>query len=309
MKKCTILFACLLAATTLFAQNTEYLPISVVVEEQVEPFPATAQVQLQNKLTQLLTRNGIASMDYLGQFFLTAFVVPQTKDVVSSAPMKISETMDMTLYIADYTNKVVFATTSLTLRGIGDTETKCYMNALKSMPVNSPAIEAFVRQGKEKIIAYYDHEAANIIKKAQFLASTKQYEEALSMVVTIPAQCNKYDEALKVGLNIYQQYLDNQCVVNIAAARQAWAAEQNTTGAQKAGEYLAQILPDAGCYDEAMALYKEIKGKVLDDWKFEMKQYQDGVDLEKQRINAMREVGVAYGRGQQPTTTNIGFLR
>lgn len=309
MKKCNILFACLLAATTLFAQNTEYLPISVVVEEQVEPFPATAQVQLQNKLTQLLTRNGIASMDYMGQFFLTAFVVPQTKDVVSSAPMKISETMDMTLYIADYTNKVVFATTSVTLRGIGDTETKCYMNALKNMPTNSPAIETFVRQGKEKIIAYYDHEAANIIKKAQFLASTKQYEEALSMVVTIPAQCNKYDEALKVGLDIYQQYLDNRCVVNLAAARQAWAAEQNTTGAQKAGGYLAQILPDAGCYDDAMALYKEIKGKVLDDWKFEMKQYQDGVDLEKQRINAMREVGVAYGRGQQPTTTNIGFLR
>ncbi len=309
MKKCNILFACLLAAATLFAQNTEYLPISVVVEEQVEPFPATARVQLQNKLTQLLTKNGVASMDYLGQFFLTAFVVPQTKDVVSSAPMKISETMDMTLYIADYTNKVVFATTSLTLRGIGDTETKCYMNALRSMPVNSPAIEAFVRQGKEKIIAYYDHEAANIIKKAQFLASTKQYKEALSIVVTIPAQCNKYDEALKVGLDIYQQYLDNRCAVNLAAARQAWAAEQNATGAQKAGDYLAQILPDAGCYDDAMALYKEIKGKVLDDWKFEMKQYQDGVDLEKQRINAMREVGVAYGRGQQPTTTNIGFLR
>ena len=40
-----------------------------------------------------------------------------------------------------------------------------------------------------------------------------------------------------------------------------------------------------------------------------MKKYQDSVDVEKERINAMREVGVAYGRGQQPTTTNIGFLR
>ena len=48
---------------------------------------------------------------------------------------------------------------------------------------------------------------------------------------------------------------------------------------------------------------------MLDDWKFEMKQYQDGIDLEKQRINAMREVGVAFGKGQQPTTTNIGFLK
>lgn len=103
--------------------------------------------------------------------------------------------------------------------------------------------------------------------------------------------------------------MDNQCAINLAAARQAWAAEQNTIGAQKAGEYLAQIQPDAACYDEAMGVYQEIKGKVLDDWKFEMKKYQDSVDVEKERINAMREVGVAYGRGQQPTTTNIGFLR
>lgn len=309
MKKCNVLIMCLLAATTLFAQNTQYLPISVVVEEQVEPFPPTAHAQLKNKLTQLLTKNGVASMDYLGQFFLTAFVVPQTKDVISSAPKKISETMDMTLYIADYTNKVIFASTSVAIRGVGETETKCYMNALKGMPLTSPDIEKFVREGRDKIIAYYNHEAENIIKKAQFLASTKQYAEALSLVVTVPAQCDKYEEALQTGLAIYQQYLDNQCAINLAAARQAWAAEQNTIGAQKAGEYLAQILPDAACYDEAMGLYQEIKGKVLDDWKFEMKKYQDSVDVEKERINAMREVGVAYGRGQQPTTTNIGFLR
>ena len=72
---------------------------------------------------------------------------------------------------------------------------------------------------------------------------------------------------------------------------------------------MAKIQPDAGCYDEAMALYQEIKGKVLDDWKFEMKQYQDSVDIEKSKVNAMREVGVAFGKGQQPTTTNIGFVR
>lgn len=309
MKKISTLLLSLAMAVAMVAQDTQYLPISVQVEAMSEPFPATAEQQVRNKLTQLLAKNGIASMDYLNQFFITAFVVPQSKDIVASAPMKISETMEMTLYIADYTNKVVFATASTTLRGIGETESKCYMNALKGLNINSPALAAFVEEGKTKILAYYDHEADNIIKKAQFLAAQKQYEEALSMVVTIPAQCSKYDEALQTGLTIYQQYINNLCQINLAKARQAWAAEQNSVGAQKAGAYLENILPDAGCYDEATALYKEIKGKVLEDWKFEMKQYQDSVDITKQRINAMREVGVAFGRGQQPTTTNIGFLR
>lgn len=309
MKRLSMVIIAACFALTAAAQDTQYLPIAVYVDQQAEPCPATAQVQIKIKLTQLLTKNGIASMDYFGQFFITAFIVPQTKDVVSSAPMKIAEKMDVMFYIADYTNQVVFASTSLSARGVGDNEAKCYMNAIKSINLSSPELTQFVQEGKTKILAYYDHEADNIIKKANFLASTKQYEEALSLVVTIPQQCSKYDAAMQAGLNIYQQYIDYQCNVNLAAARQAWAAEQNSKGATKAGEYLALILPDAGCYDEAMNLYTEIKGKVLDDWKFEMKKYQDSVDIEKQRIDAMREVGVAYGKGQQPTTTNIGFLR
>ena len=125
----------------------------------------------------------------------------------------------------------------------------------------------------------------------------------------IPQQSKHYDAALAAGLEIYQAYIDNQCYLNLAAAKTAWAAEQNSKGAYAAGEYLANILPDAKCYAEAMDLYKEIKRKVLDDWKFEMKKYQDGIDLEKQRIDAMREVGVAYGNHQPAQTTSIEFLR
>ena len=97
--------------------------------------------------------------------------------------------------------------------------------------------------------------------------------------------------------------------MNLAAARQEWAAAQNALGAAAAGEYLAKILPDAGCYDEAMELYREIKGKVLDDWKFEMKKYDDSIDLERRRIDATRAVGVAYGNHQPSQTTSIEFLR
>ena len=103
--------------------------------------------------------------------------------------------------------------------------------------------------------------------------------------------------------------LDYECAQNLAAARQAWAAEQNSKGAYAAGEYLANILPDAGCYDEAMELYREIKGKVLDDWKFEMRKYDDSIDLERRRIDAARQVGVAYGNHQPAQTTTIEFLR
>ena len=309
MKKIFSTILAALMSATMFAAETEYLPITAYAMPDQEPFPEGAKAYLENKLNQMLTKNGIAGLDYTGQFILTAFTTPLDKDIIPGPPAKISEKMEMNLYIADVYAKKVFSTTSVTLRGLGETETRCYLNALSHMPLQSPQLAQFIAEGKAKIIDYYDHEGEAIIKKAEFLAKTKQYEEAIYWVSLIPQQCKHYDAALATGKAIYQMYIDNQCNINLAAARQAWAAEQNANGAVAAGEYLANILPDAGCYGEAMELYKEIKGKVLDDWKFEMKIYQDGVDLEKQRIDAMRQVGVAYGNHQPQKEINIEFIR
>ena len=309
MKKIFSIFVAALMSATMFAAETQYLPISVYAADDSETFPQGAKAMMENKLTQLLTKNGIAGLDYVGQFLLTATTTPLDKDVIPGPPMKVSEKMEMNLYIIDAYAKTIFSATSFTIRGLGETENRCYVNAIKNMPLQSPAIAKFIDEGKNKIIEYYDHEADNIIKRARFLMVQKDYEEAIFLVTLIPQQCKKYDEALAAGLEIYQAYLDYQCNINLSAARQAWAAEQNKFGAQAAGEYLANILPDAKCYGEAMELYKEIKGKVLDDWKFEMKKYQDTVDLEKARIEAMRAVGVAYGNHQPNKEINIEFLR
>lgn len=296
-------------SATMFAAETEFLPISVYAADNSENFPEGAKAMIENKLTQLLTRNGIAGLDYMGQFVLTITTTPLDKDIIAGPPMKISEKMEMNLYIVDAYAKTIFSSTSFTVRGLGETENKCYLNAISRMPLQTPQIAQFIQEGKEKIIGYYDHEGEALIKKAQYLAKQKKYDEALFWVALIPQQSKHYDAALAAGQAIYQQYINNECNVNLAAARQAWAAHQNANGAEAAGEFLAKILPDAACYGDAMALYKEIKGKVLDDWKFEMKQYQDGVDLEKQRIEAARAVGVAYGTHQPSKEVNIDFIR
>lgn len=309
MKKIYSIIVAALMSATMIAAETEYLPISVYALDESENFPAGAKAMIENKLTQLLTQNGVAGMDYLGQFILTVSTTPLDKDVIPGPPMKISEKMEMNLYIVDAYAKTIFSSTSITVRGLGETENKCYLNAISHMPLQTPQMAQFIKDGKAKIIEYYDHEAEAMLKKAHYLAQQKKYEEALSIVTLIPQQSKHYDAALAAGLDIYQMYIDNECAKNLASARQAWAAEQNTKGAYAAGEFLANILPDAGCYDEAMDLYKEIKGKVLDDWKFEMKKYQDGIDIQKLQIDAARQVGVAYGRHQPAQTTSIEFLR
>lgn len=309
MKRIFIIILGLALLMPAFAQQKgSSIALKVVVEDAVEPFPAGAAQQISNKLNQLLTRNGIASSNYLGQFFITAFATPQQKEIVPSTPAQIAEVLEVSFYIADYQNQVIFATTTIPAKGVGPNENKAYMKAIQNINVNNPALQKFVDEGRAKIVDYYNQQAEFIMAKARSLANQKSYEEAIYMLTAIPTECEKYMAALDLSDEIYQQYIDYLCDVNLAQAKAAWAADQNSNGAYNAGEFLANIYPDAKCYGDAENLYREIKAKVLDDWKFEMKKYQDGVDLEMARIDAQKAIGVAYGTHQQPVSTNIGFL-
>ena len=86
-----------LISATMMAVETEYLPISVYAVDDTERFPEGAKAMVENKLTQLLTKNGVAGLNYLGQFVLTVTTTPLDKDVIPGPPTKISEKMEMNL--------------------------------------------------------------------------------------------------------------------------------------------------------------------------------------------------------------------
>ena len=286
------------------------ITLSVIVPEQQDPLPAGAESYLVNKLTQVAINNGIAAGRDFGRFFIAANIGMATKDILPGPPTQISQNMEITLYIADYFDQKIYSSTTIKATGVGTNETKSFINALQNMPVKSPQLNQFVTEGKDKILAYYRQQGDLIIQQAKTLAAQRKYEEAFFLLTAIPdAVRDVYERAMDATLEIYQSYVDYLCEVNLAKARAAWAAHQNSEGAEAAGVFLSQIYPDAKCHAEAMELYTEIRDKVLADWQFEMKKWQDGIDLESQRIEAMRQIGVAYGNGQQPTTYGIGWLR
>ena len=284
------------------------LALKLLIEDLPEDFPEAAKMRLHSKVSGLMTQNGILSSDWLNRFFITVSAVPLTKDIVPGTPVRIAQNMEFTFYIADYVSQTVFSSLAVEAKGIGTSDTKCYLEAVSHIRVNTQRFKEFVDNGKAKIIDYYDQNADRLIAQAQSQAKRKEYEAALFQLIDVPMDCKSYDRYLQAADDIYQQYIDYECEINLAQARTQWMSAQNAEGAALAAEYLARIMPDAQCYDAATGLYNEIKGKVLDDWHFEMKKYQDGVDLESQRIAAMREVGVAFGEGQQPSTTNLSWL-
>ena len=106
---------------------------------------------------------------------------------------------------------------------------------------------------------------------------------------------------------IYQKQIDRECKSKLMDANTAWNASQDSYGADTAGGILAQIDPNASCYKEALALSNKIAQRIKEidqrDWKLQLKEQQDNVDIQKATIKAIRDIGVAYGNGQPKTVT------
>lgn len=286
------------------------LPLSVNTSDLNTELSENAQNVLANSLSRIATKNGFSSDLNMNQFILTAKIDQLDKSVLPGPPTQVVNDWGVTLYIVDNYSKTKFATEYIEVKGVGTNETKSETNAARNINASNVKIARLINTGKQKILDYYNVNYNNILGEAKKKASLKMYEEALTLVMSIPECSEGGRAAQKVCLQIYEKYRDQICLSLLNRARMAWATSQDASGAAEAAEYITNIDPDASCYKEAMALYKEIKGQLRTDIDFETKEkYRDSVKLEKQKIDAMRQVGVAYGRGQKAKTTNLMWVR
>lgn len=298
--------AVIMAAMPAEAQKCE-IGASLSIPRESNLTPAAAEL-FSSRVGQLTSDADIMMIDG-SNLVIVPKIVAISKSVLPGPPVKVSQEFEFTLYMVDLNSSSIYSSHTFTLRGIGENESKSQIAALKQIKGNNADIKKFMEEGKSKAIKYYDDNYASIIKKAESLTALKNYDGALFALLSVPVCSKGYDAAFAAAKEAYQAYIDEMCRVNLAKARTAWFSRQSAEGAEAAGVYLSQILPDAGCYPEAMKLYEEIKARVDEDLRFEMKKYDDAVDLESQRISAMKAIGVAYGKGQQPSTTNILGLR
>jgi hypothetical protein len=145
------------------------------------------------------------------------------------------------------------------------------------------------------------------------LAAQRQFEDAMNNLASIPEVSKEcYMKAMNEIGPIYKEFADYNCQILINVATSCWAARPNSEGAQLAGAVLSQIDPGSICYAESRQLISKMEQKVLKDenrdWKFIEKVLDNEVMLESLRIRAWRDVGVAWGKGQQPTYNDIIWI-
>lgn len=278
------------------------------VSDDVGDMSSSAKKMLANKLGQIVTKNGIGGSSLNPKFILTPTVTVLSKDLTATAPPMTALVLDVTLYIGDGIEGTKFASTSIQIKGVGTNETKAYISALKRISSKNTDIADFIEEGKTKIMAYYNTKCDFIIKEAKVLEDANQYDAAILKLSSVPDVCKEcYEKCLDAIGPIYQKQIDRECTIKLGQAKNHWSAAQDEAAAKSASRHLANIDPEAACYDEAQALAEQIGKKVKElnerEWDFKMKKYEDGVDIAKKRIAAAKAVGVAYGNNQPKTVT------
>jgi len=275
------------------------ISIGAYVADQADSLPLQSKDLLLNKLNQLITANGITNGAIGTRFILTPKINVLTKNIIAGPPTMHALTLEITFYVGDGIAGRKFSSKSITVQGVGTNITKAYIDGIKKIMPNDPNLVKVLADGKAKIVEYYNANCESIIKTAQAAAAAAKLEEAITQLTTIPEVCKVcYEKGMNAAEPFYKKYIDQQCGIKLTQARSAWNANQNATGAKNAGEFLSKIDPTAACYNEAIALNEEITKRMVElgdkEFNLKMKMRETEIELEKAKLEAYKEISVAY---------------
>ncbi|GHV55989.1 hypothetical protein FACS1894182_01610 [Bacteroidia bacterium] len=307
-----LLFAIIVSGCAPFSQaqtsdDVGKIALSVQMPRKMEDLNGSQLSKLESKITQIAIKAGLATLSYDQSFVIYPKFEVYDNGIVEGGMQNLTVvTAELSLYMKQASNDILFASVSKNVKGSGKNKELAITSAISQIPVSDKEFTAFIETGKQKILQYYATHCDDIIKKADSYSKMQQYEQAIVLLMSIPEEATAcYDKAIEKSLKIFKAYQNQVCAEKIRQAK-AKSAAQDYEGAL---EILLEIDPSAKCFNESLSLIKSIEPKVdaeiKRDWDFQMKQYNDAIHLEKRRIDALKEMVVAYYKSRKVDQTII----
>jgi hypothetical protein len=284
------------------------ISLSVVIPEYIENLNDSQISKLDTKISQIITASGLSDSGYNNNFIIyPKFAINETNVVEGGMQNITVVNAELSLFIKQVDNNILFSSISKTIKGSGSSKELAIANAISKIVTNDSEYKTFIEKSKSKIIQYYETKCTDIIKKSDALVKTQQFEEALGLLMSVPDVVSCHNQVQVKAMEAYKGFQKKNCTKQIQLARNALA----TNDYSGTLNILSEIDPASPCFTESQALAKSAETKVNAEekkqWDFEMKQYNDTVSLEKQRINAIKDIAVAYYKSK-PSSINYTFL-
>ena len=281
------------------------LSLSVVIPKYIENLNDSQISKLDTKISQIVTASGLSDSGYNNNFIIyPKFAVIETNVIEGGMQNITVVNTELSLFIKQVDTNILFSTISKTIKGSGSSKELAIANAISKIVTNDSEYKTFIEKSKNKIIQYYETKCSDIIKKSDALVKTQQFEEALGLLMSVPDAVSCHKQVQVKAIEAYKGFQKKNCAKQIQLARNTLA----TNDYSGTLNILSEIDPASPCFKESQSLAKSAETKVNSEekkqWDFEMKQYNDTISLEKQRVNAIKDIAVSYYKSQ---TSNINY--
>ena len=302
-----LFFACISKA-----QNTDdigKITLSVVMPDNDVDMEQTQLSLLETKIIYLVTNNGMAAGNNYSNFVVyPKFSIVESKVVEGGMQNIHVTTCELSLFIKQTDNNLIFSTISKELKGSGSSKIASITNAISQIQANDAAFSEFIEKGKRKIIQYYSSKCSEIISKAENNAKANNYESAIALLMTVPVEANEcYKLSQNKSLLYFKAYQNEYCSKLIQEAKLLLSAHNY----QSALDKLILVDPRTSCNTEAKTIMENVANKIDNkekkEWDLKVKMIDNNVNLEKARINAIKDIAVAYYK-RKPTVIKYNYI-
>lgn len=299
MKRIFLIIALLLP---LLAYSQVNVTLVVPDHQQGELNPQSFRL-LKTRLEQLMSKCGVQS-GYDATIVMYPVVTILNKEVVGGGMEKLFRyNIELTLNVVQPDAQTAFGAESWNLSGNGFSASKAMVSAINQLSPNDPKFKNFVDMMKQRVSDYYVANRAAIMAKAKSLAAQGQYEEAMGILSAYPQGVSGAKEVNSLLINVYKQYSTANCSQMINQARASFAGQRY----DEALAILADVDASSSCASQAKALENQINSRIVTEQRrAEARQEraeQREASLEKARLNAARDIAVAYYKRSQPKIT------
>ena len=154
MKRIFIAAMLLCATMGLWAQDNqklyEIIPLTPYISSETNMAP-DAEALLLNRMRQATLKNGLAAMENQ-VYIITSSVNVLDKYLTGTVPQNWVVEVEVHFFIGNGVDGTLYASTALTRKGVGASEEKAYLNAIKAISANDKAFKPFFNKGKQRII-------------------------------------------------------------------------------------------------------------------------------------------------------------
>lgn len=265
--------------------QTNNFTIGILLPETTSKINDIGISKLEAKLTNFLNKSDVFSYGYNNDFVLYPIIDIAESELVQGGLQNLAVTkVEISFVIKQLSTGKTHGSVTKTFKGSGKNENQALANSFSLINPTDKVLHNFLYESKNNIEKYYAENCSKIIKTADNIAKTGDYEQSISLLQSIPDTGNNcFDNAQKASISYYKLYQKKLCSSYITKAK----SEIALNNFENAAYYLNFIDNESECYKNAETLISQISTKIT-------KIENQAIDLETKRINAIKEIGKAY---------------